>query len=535
MRNYSYTVLFFLIMAAIGCTDLEEEPKADILAPGFFVSLSSLESSVGGVYKRIINYSNPWETAMSSTRFRAAFCAADDYTSKAGSNKANWVDADVFAFQNTPLSGNMGVNNWNMPWAGILQANWVIESGGEYVASLTGDDAVAGRAILAEARVWRAWCYFYLVRMFGPVPIIETTDYDPDIDLNVQSEQVASVYNFIERDLRYAADHGWESVPNDKQSRITREAAQAFMAEFALTRAGWPLKQTNYYDTALLYADAVINSGKYALYPDFYELFDQLHEDNSEYIWQLNFCIEGCAGNGGSVFSQKGSKAAPFGGFEDLFLEKTFANSFPAGPRKMRSVVSTYLAEVSGDTVRLTFSVDHAFMSKFWGDSYDSTALAATLPQDSFSPIDWPMIRLAEVYLIAAEAQAMSSGAPNAQSYAYVNMIRRRGAGLDLNTPDARVDLPTGLSAVDFQDEILAERGWELLGEMQRWFDLTRLEKVAEVTARRDPSELELINPPPVPGSGLEIRDPYYYLKPIDDIVLNPNIETVNPEVLTFN
>ena len=103
-----------------------------------------------------------------------------------------------------------------------------------------------------------------------------------------------------------------------------------------------------------------------------------------------------------------------------------------------------------------------------------------------------------------------------------------------MNVAAPAVDLPAGLSAAQFQDEIFAERGWEFLGEMQRWFDLTRLEKVAEVTANRHPNELTLANDAPTPGDGLSIGDPYYYLKPIQDIVLNPNLEKVNSTILTF-
>jgi len=41
------------------------------------------------------------------------------------------------------------------------------------------------------------------------------------------------------------------------------------------------------------------------------------------------------------------------------------------------------------------------------------------------------------------------------------------------------------------QDQIIAEKGWEFAGEYSRWFDLTRLEMVEEVIARKDPNELQ--------------------------------------------
>ena len=534
MKTLKHIIIFALVLL-IGCVKLEEDPKSKVFADGFFDSTTSLEEAVSGVYIKIINNNNPWEVAMSSTRFRAAFCGADDFTAKTGSNKQNWVDADIFAFRLTPLSGSMGQNAWDVPWDGITQANWVIEGSEDLLLDLEEQELTYALSLIAEARMWRAWCYFYLVRMFGPLPIIETYLYNPGEHLNMMSEQVESVYNFIERDIRFATVHGNPSLSNIKQSRITKEAADAFMAEYALTRAGWPLNQTNYYDSAQVYSEKVINSNIFQLFPSFDELFDPINEDNSEYIWQLNFCLSAVCSNGGNVFSQKGSKPDEFKGFCDFFVEKTFANNFPEGPRKIRSLVSTQKLVVENDTVELEFAVDHAFMSKFWGSSYDPSKLRDEHPSSSWSDLDLPMIRLAEVQFIYAEAQAMSDGAPSATSLDYVNQIRRRGAGLDAYSPDLTIDLPSGLSAVDFQNEILEERGWEFMGEMQRWFDLTRLEKVAEVTANRDPSELELINAAPVPGDGLSIGDEYYYMKPTKDAEQNPNLDQVNDEVLIFD
>lgn len=531
--------LTFLLLLVVACAELEEEPKSQLFAKGFTDSPATVSQAVAGMYKRIISNNNPWEVALGSTRFRAAFCGADDYTSKTGSNKQDWVNADIFAFKTTPLSGTMGGNNWGVPWSGILQANWILtsEEALKYYESETEDNQKYINTMLAEARVWRAWCYFYLVRMFGPVPIIETHAYIPEKHLSVGAEQVESVYNFIERDIRWAVQHGAPASSNIKQSRITKEAAEAFMAEFALTRAGWPLKQTNYYDTARVYAERVIGSNKFRLHDSFYDLFDPVNEDNEEYIWQLNFCLNSlCNSAGGNVFGQKGTKPIEIaGGFSDLFIENTFANNFPEGPRKKRSLVSTYNQVVGNDTVKLNFSVEHAYLSKFWGNSYDSTKLAGENSGAAFSDMDWPMIRLAEVYFIYAEAQAMSQGSPSPIAYDYINQIRRRGAGLPLEQVNAGVDLPAGMSSSEFQAEILKERGWELLGEMQRWFDLTRLEKVEEVTKNRDTKELPLTNAAPLPGNGLSIGDPYYYLKPTEDIEQNPNLENVNTEILTYN
>ena len=78
-----------------------------------------------------------------------------------------------------------------------------------------------------------------------------------------------------------------------------------------------------------------------------------------------------------------------------------------------------------------------------------------------------PLLRLADIYLIAAEAEARLNGGSNA-AYGFINTVRTR-AGLP--------NLTTGLSKDAFIDAVLQERSWELFAEGDRWYDLTRTNK----------------------------------------------------------
>lgn len=81
-----------------------------------------------------------------------------------------------------------------------------------------------------------------------------------------------------------------------------------------------------------------------------------------------------------------------------------------------------------------------------------------------------PLMRLADVYLIAAEAAARQSG-PDAQAYGFINTVR------------ARAGLPAlaGLSKEAFIAAVLQERSWELFAEGDRWYDLTRTNTFLQV------------------------------------------------------
>jgi hypothetical protein len=114
-------------------------------------------------------------------------------------------------------------------------------------------------------------------------------------------------------------------------------------------------------------------------------------------------------------------------------------------------------------------------------------------------------LRLAEVYLIYAEASTMAEGSPNSLAYQCVNDVRNR-AGLD--------DLQTGLDQTAFCDSVLAEKGWELCGEYSRWFDLVRTEKVAEMNALKDASDNQPVN--------AISEDRYFAPIPYSEVLLNP-------------
>jgi starch-binding outer membrane protein, SusD/RagB family len=94
---------------------------------------------------------------------------------------------------------------------------------------------------------------------------------------------------------------------------------------------------------------------------------------------------------------------------------------------------------------------------------------------------DTPILRYAEVLLIFAEAESMAKGGPTAEAYEAINMVRRRAFGKAIKIPFPEVDLPSGMSSVEFRDAVIMERAKELLVEGKRWYDLLRTNTAIEV------------------------------------------------------
>jgi len=131
-------------------------------------------------------------------------------------------------------------------------------------------------------------------------------------------------------------------------------------------------------------------------------------------------------------------------------------------------------------------------------------------PTPPSGAINIPILRLADVYLIAAEAAARQNGA-TAEAYGYIKVVRDR-AGLP--------DLTAGLSTDDFVAAVLQERSWELFAEGDRWYDLTRTNTFMQVAAAAVNDVFPVRQP--------KARNRYFPI-PLDEINANPRLEQ-NPD-----
>jgi hypothetical protein len=121
------------------------------------------------------------------------------------------------------------------------------------------------------------------------------------------------------------------------------------------------------------------------------------------------------------------------------------------------------------------------------------------------------IIRMADVYLIAAEAEAMASNGATTKAYNYINIVRRRAKLGDL-TP--------GLSVTQFVDAVIQERSWELFAEADRWYDLTRTGKFLTLVPLATNNVFPTRTPQPKHR---------FFPIPLDEVIANPNLEQ-NPD-----
>ena len=144
------------------------------------------------------------------------------------------------------------------------------------------------RYLLGEVYFARAYSYFWLVRLFGQVPIIDNVD----VDYTVKKPTFEEIYNFIEKDLNQALNLLPSSSNEARIKYVTphRGTAKALLAEVYLTWAGYPIRNTSKYATAAKLSGEVIDSAAffgYKLLPDLADLWNGKHEVNQESIYSL--------------------------------------------------------------------------------------------------------------------------------------------------------------------------------------------------------------------------------------------------------
>jgi hypothetical protein len=344
-------------------------------------------------------------------------------------------------FQNDELLNNNSVVNSNF-WQPIYSAIYGCNSVIVGVKSSAGIDDSARNELTGEAEFARAFSYFYLINLFGDVPLVTTTNYNKTSLLS--KSPVDTIYKAIIADLKdaqtllasdYSAGHGQRIVPN-------KWAATALLARVYLF--------TKDYSDAETQAASVINN------TNLFSLVNNLQGvfliSSTEAIWQL----------------QQNNQKYPYNATPEESSIMPYTST--TEPPLVYMAPSLLNAFEDSDNRRLLW-VDSTLYSGqyyYYPFKYEVGDSAAT---DNGVYTEYYMVlRLAEQFLIRAEAEAQLGDLTDAT--ADLNAIRSR-AGLGGTIAVTQADL---LAA------ILHERRVELFAEWgHRWLDLKREEVATEV------------------------------------------------------
>jgi hypothetical protein len=387
------------------------------------------------------------------------FRSDDSEKGSSPADGADWgVIYDQFKYEKDHWSSN---TYWDQHYVLINLANTALQ-----VADSLQLNQPADLTNRAEARFFRAFAYFDLVRSFGEVPKIDFRIYNP-ADAKKAKSPVAEIYALIDADLNFAETHlplSWRNAAGQTRfpGRLTMGAAKALHAKTYLYRQNW--------NSALSLAQQVINSGEYSLLPDFWTVWTEAGENSRESVFEIQSYI----GQGGTdnymsfhavAQGVRGSGDWDLGWGWNSPTEDLVAGWNAADPRKN----NTILYSGQPDGVPGSGKVLPPFPTiprKYWNKKvYPEPAMQARTGERQGGWINQRVIRYSDVLLMAAEAANEVGGAANATLAAgWLNQVR------------ARVSLPPVVftSQAQMRTAIQTERRYELALEGERFFDLVR-------------------------------------------------------------
>jgi hypothetical protein len=438
MRNQILNIIFaFLTLLEVSCKKLVEvdAPNNVITANNVYTSDVTAIAVLNGLYTELSrsNYNN--SAAIPNISLWVGL-SSDELTLWSNTSSASQIA--YFKNDLTEITG--GGDFWLNIYPYIYTCNAAIE-GLENSAVLT---LAVKKQLLGEAKFLRAFFYFYLVNLYGDVPLALTTDYS--VNAILYRSAAAQVYQQIIADLLEAQEllrDGY--VKSDAKTLYTASAervrpckavATAFLARTYLYTGDW--------NKAEAMATAVINNN--VIY-DTVPLNQVFLKNSKEAIWQLQpVTSDAITNTAEAVFFILSNPPEGLSNQHPVYLSDTLLNSFETGDR--RKANGGWINEYTDG------SESYYYPFKF-KDITQGTGV---------NPSEYTMLlRLGEQYLIRAEARAQQNNISGAKSD--LNVIRRR-AGLGNTSANDKQSLLT---------TILDERQVELFTELGlRWFDLKR-------------------------------------------------------------
>jgi hypothetical protein len=498
------------LLAATSCSDyLTEDPKGKLTPESFFSNQNELDMSVYALYSKVQAYqcnSNPMIVQ----------CQGDDVTSTTGSNKAAYLSADAY---DVPTDAKGLKDNWTRHYTIIKAANSIINN-----AKLTGNISQSELDIaLGQAYYWRAFSYYNLVRIFGPLPLI--TANVPDNNTTPLTS-VADIYAQILDDLNTADALNLPAKYTDANRAISganvyisAQTVKATLAAVYMSMAGYPLNQTQYYANAAAKAKEVIDgvkSGKYdqELASDWALVYSYGNNYNNESL--LNIVYNSQYGGWGDGDSQLSSchQSGKLSGWGDFLAERRYWKNYPDGPRK-DAVYAKQIRLNNGVCVDWWATTDGKAYSgsNACAADYRPMFVAFTVNQDAATglplaqPYDYKLpfwggmcinkthqiIRYSEVLLWYAESAARSgsdlSGAKDA-----LKQVRARAY-----SDQTQVSAVDAMTADQVAEAAYKEHGYEVAGYVlamvTRRSDEFRLNKLEEAYNYRKGSQAEVLVP----------------------------------------
>jgi hypothetical protein len=508
-----------MLMGAAGCTDLTVEPKSTVTEANVFNDPGSYKAFVARIYAGLA------VSGQQGPSGRPDISGIDEGFSQYV--RLLWEAQELPTDEAVLGWGDIGIPELNQQTWGVTNSMVVamyyriffqVGMANEFLRQTT-DAKLAERGhtgaglkaevatYRAEARFLRALSYWHGIDLFGNIPLL--TDADALGSTPPQQATRAEIYDFLVSELT-AIQSELPAPSAATYGRATGPAASMLLAKLYLNAEVYT--GTANYSGALTAAQAVI-AGPYTLDNNYRDIFLADNNTSPEIVFAVTQDGLRTQTWGGMTFlihaSCGGNMNATLYGIDGcwwgLRLKQQAYSRFAAGDNRAASFFT------SGQSVVVSEigNFNHGVAAPKYANV---TSTGAQGSHPTHVDTDYPMFRLADAYLIYAEAALRGGGGSTAQALTYVNAIRQRAYG------NANGNITSAQLTLDF---ILDERSRELLWEGHRRTDLVRFGRFTGGTylwAWKGGSAAGVST-----GAHLNL-----YPLPANEIIANPNL-TQNP------
>ena len=456
MKNIiKYFIITPIAFTLGGCADfLEENDKSNFTLENYFTRPEHATSVVNSIYQDL--------RPITESGFNGGPWMMVEFATGLADTELGQAQFSLFVKDLVNNSDNgYGQTIWTSYYRGIANANLAIAK----IPSITMNEA-SQKKLIGEAKFMRAYYYFNLVRIFGNIPLITDPVDLTSKELYASPAKPEDVYNQIVKDLTEAETSGLPIM--DATGRASMGAVKSLLSSVYLTMAGHPLKKgDSYYKLAADKAKEVIDSKAFSLFPSYADLHNPDKKNIGENIFMTQFApfIMPSSWQVAIIPYNRGISqySSETGG---IFAQEEFVKSYEPNDKRAREKEFYYTSYTLRSDRTKTLQLGDYYIYKH----FDEVANLST----TSSGLNWPIMRLAEVLLIFAEASNEVNG-PNVQAYEAVNLIRKRAELPDLSN----------LSKDQFREAVWREKWFELSFENKTWFDMVRLRKAFNVKTRQ--------------------------------------------------
>ena len=499
MFNKSFYKYFIALLLPItilsGCKKyLDQKPITELGTDMVFSDVPNATKAVVSVYSRLVG-DQGYGIRLS------LYYPVDNDEMQGPTGNADNDRRDIARYNAT--SGNAQINApFNQIFTGIEFANNCIDNIPVMAKYTTGTDAEKKqlKRLYGEALTLRAQFYLEAIRNWGDVPAHFTSASNlANTNPFPKATDRDSLYEVLLSDLKTAAElvpwrNELAAIGDPMDERITKGTVKALRARIALFRAGFSLRKNGqmaqgsnpavYYKIALDECAEIMASGQHSLNPSYKNLWkNQVGarvsvDPNGELMFQASGT--GRTGVGDTKLGYYNGPTVGTYGNKSINVLPSYFYTFDSTDLRRDITCTPYNINADGLT-KVGQAITAINDGKYRRDWVSNPSIAANDAVQYLS-LKWQIIRYSDVLLMFAEAENELNG-PTAAAYNAINQVRRRGYGVSISTPDATVDLPTGLSKAAFFSALVKERSLELGGEGIRKYDLIRWNLLASTIA----------------------------------------------------